>query len=178
MAVSWQAVSDVTTSFAATFGLLLTGIGLLVAAKQLGASTTQLKVARRIAGGEFILHLDDAFRHHEDVHRALRPGGKWASGAAPTKDDYPDIERYMGMFERLKIFVDDGLIDIETADHLYGYRIRNLVANPHIVEAKELVQPAEWAAMEESERRKHGWHHFIELWHQLQKRWDIATAVQ
>ena len=42
----------------------------------------------------------------------------------------------MGLFERVKVLVDDKIIDIDTVDRLYGYRVDNIVNNETIRQAK------------------------------------------
>lgn len=115
--------------------------------------------------GDFLLRLDKALRQHQDVHTRLRPGGDWSrvgpggewrkevSGPEFPKDG-PAIESYMGLFERIRLLVEEGVIDIGTVDRLYGYRLSNIVSNP-IIFQKKLVELAD------------GWTDFIKLWGEL-----------
>lgn len=81
----------------------------------------------------------------------LRPGGEWAGAEIKLgPEDWAEIERYMGLFERAKILIDDGFLDPEEFDHLYGYRVRNIRANPTI-------------RREKLEIRAYGWVYFLEL---------------
>ena len=58
---------------------------------------------------------------------------------------------YMGLFERIYIFVEKGIIDdIDIINRLYGYRVRNIVAN-NIIRKEKLVKEAD------------SWTDFIEL---------------
>lgn len=132
-------------------GLAMTAIGLIYTAHQ-------IKEARKVTRGQFLLHLDELFQQHYEVHLALRPGGKWKnhnSGPQFAKD-WAAVDKYMGLFERINILVNDGIVDIDTIDKLYGYRVHNLVRNPIINQAK-LVEAAE------------DWQDFIELWHKLER---------
>jgi hypothetical protein len=150
----------------ATFiGLLLTGIGLIYAG-------FQLRDSKRIARGDFLLRLDEALRHHDNVHKRLRPGGSWSplessssssgsgsssSAIGPSSyDEWVEVESYMGLFERIKVLVDDKIIDIGTIDRLYGYRVFNIVANDTIHKEKLVKRPD-------------GWQDFIGLWHALER---------
>ncbi|MCB9102631.1 MAG: hypothetical protein H6633_00065 [Anaerolineales bacterium] len=88
----------------------------------------------------------------------LRPGGIWSDGeSGPTSPaDWVAVEKYMGLFERVKVLIDNGLVDIDTIDKLYGYRVINIVANK-VIYHKKIKDEAE------------AWQKFIELWHALKK---------
>ena len=68
----------------------------------------------------------------------------------PSHQEKVDLERYMGLFERAKVFIDDGQLSPEHFRNLYGYRMRNLVKQP-------------WVAEEKLRKRPDGWAYFIEL---------------
>jgi len=133
-------------------GLILTGSGLVYAGIQLRAS-------KKIARGEFLLRLDEMFQQHNETHTRLRPGGIWASaGKGPaTNEDWIAVEKYMGLFERIKVLMDDGIVDLATIDRLYGYRVFNLVANDIIRTVKLEGKVREY------------WQDFIELHRALEK---------
>ena len=57
---------------------VVTVIGVIVAAVGLTYAGKQLRESRMIARGNFILHLDEMFRDHIEVHTQLHPGGHWA----------------------------------------------------------------------------------------------------
>ena len=109
----------------------------------------QLRATKRSAQGGFLLRFDQMLDRYDEVHKRLRPGGCWASGRIEDHE-WPDIERYMGLFERIKVLIDDGFIDLEIFDRLYGYRIDNIRINPQIKEEKLI-------------KRAYGWKYFIEL---------------
>jgi hypothetical protein len=138
---------------ATVVGLIMTGIGLIYAG-------IQLRAAKKIARGEFLLRLDEMFQQHLEVHTRLRPGGVWAvQGKGPSSlEDWVAVEKYMGLFERIKVLIDDGIVDLATIDRLYGYRVFNIVANEVIRKAKL-----------EGETRKY-WQDFIGLHQSLEKR--------
>ncbi len=126
-------------SVATTIGIILALFGLFYTARQLEAS-------QKTARGEFLLHLDELFYQHDKVHRLLRPGGDWADGESGpvTNDDWILVEKYMGLFERVKVLVDDGLIDIDTVYKLYGYRVFNIVDNEIICQRKLDEEANSW----------------------------------
>lgn len=127
-------------------GAALTGIGLIYAG-------LQLRLARKIAKAQFILHFDNLFLEHLPVAKNLR--GKWRIDGGPgTLDEWIAVEAYMGLFERIQIMIEDGVIDLKVFDQLYGYRLFYIVENTIIREHK-LVQ------------RKDQWVRFIKLWRSL-----------
>jgi hypothetical protein len=162
-------ITTITLFFSAA-GLILTGIGLIFAGKQIRAS-------QRVAAGDFLLKFDEMlFEQHNEVHQLLRPGGAWSGnrGGPTSAEEWIKVERYMGMFERIKVLVDYKLLDIDTVNHFYGYRIRNIIANETIVKAKGIASPEEWQRFDMRQRKKHSWKLFIELWHMLEQHQRVA----
>jgi hypothetical protein len=152
-------------------GLMLTGVGLIFAGWQLRASYKQLQISQRIAGGNFLLQFDEIlFQQHNEVHKRLRPGGEWAGskGGPTSQEDRVAVERYMGMFERIKVLVDDKLLDLDAVERFYGYRIQNIVANPVIFREKKLMRPEEWSKLDKDIQEEHPWRNFIELWNEIE----------
>lgn len=143
--------SDLQT-FAAIVGLLLTGFGLIFTGRQ-------LRESKLIARGDFLLRLDDMLQQHNEVHTCLRPGGIWAESkhGPQSPEEWIAVERYMGLFERIKILIDNGSIDLPIVDRLYGYRVFNITANSVIRKAKLEDEAASWSD-------------FIDLWLALQRR--------
>src|SRR5690606_16025530 len=109
------------TAIATAVGVILTGGGLIFAG-------WQLRDARRVAEGEFLLKLDEMFRHHQEVHLALRKG-KWSVGVSgpETNEEWAAVDAYMGLFERVHLLIERKIIDKETVERLYGYRIQNIL---------------------------------------------------
>ena len=142
----WTAFGSIATAA----GSIAAGVGLITAA-------IGLKYTAKIAHGDFLLHLDEMFWHHDKTHRRLLPErGEWGRPEmGPPPDDseaWADIESYMGLFERIKVLVDGGIIDRDTVNRLYGYRVSNIVRNSVIRRAK-LEHPT----------TKGGWTSFIAL---------------
>ena len=128
-------------------GLMLTCMGLLYTAEQ-------IRRARNVSQAEFLLRLDEQFREHLDVHIKLRPRGDWCKqGYGPeTREDWVAVEMYMGLFERIYVLVDSKVISKEIINHLYGYRLTNIVKNETIRKGKL-----------ENSATKSGWTDFIKL---------------
>ena len=126
-------------------GLFLTCLGLLYTGEQ-------IRRAKNITQADFLLKLDDHFHYHLSIHSKLRPKGEWSiPGTGPkSTDEWIAVEKYMGLFERISVLVDSGIISKQIIDRLYGYRISNIVHNDIIYQTK-LVQ------------EKDGWSDFIKL---------------
>jgi hypothetical protein len=125
--------------------------GVYFGVRQLRLAVAQLEAAKRSQQAQTLLQFDQMLDRHQAVHKKLRPGGEWAGTEVKLEPgDWAEIERYMGLFERAKILIDDGFLDPEEFDHLYGYRVRNIRANPSI-------------RREKLEKRAYGWRYFIEL---------------
>lgn len=144
-----------------TVPAIITSIGVIVgfyiAYRQLRSSARQHRLEKKAAQGNFLLEFDKMLDRYEHIHKKLRPGGAWFGEEIELEpDEWAEIERYMGLFERIAILIDDNFIDIETFDRLYGYRIRNIKNNPTI-------------KLEKLEKRAYGWKDFIELSNAMEK---------
>jgi hypothetical protein len=136
-------------------GAVAAGLGVPVAAIALVVAARQLAGQRRATEAQFLLSLDDAFRSHDLTHRKFRPPsvdkrdsvGQWhgetASGPE-TAEEWADVEAYMGLFERVNVMIEGGLIDAETFEDLYGYRVANILSNPSVVTEKLVNRRKFW----------------------------------
>ncbi len=107
-------------------GLLLTGIGLIYGARQ-------MQLARKVARAQFLLQLDQMLLQHQDVHARLSGLG-WPNGKSEpeTPEEWIAVDIYMGLFERIQVLIEDSIVDFDTFDRLYGYRVFLIVNNPVI----------------------------------------------
>lgn len=121
-------------------------IGLVLTVLGLAGVFIELKRARKVTLGQFLLDLDDKFSLHQQAHVALRPGGKWANDdTGPTNvEEWAQIEAYMGLFERINILIEKDVLDADTVDRLYGYRVNNIVANSFIHQTKLIENSEDW----------------------------------
>lgn len=125
--------------------------GVYFGVRQLRLAVTQLEAAKRSQQAQTLLDFDQMLDRHKAVHKKLRPGGEWAGAEIKLEPhDWAEIEQYMGLFERAKILIDDGFLAPEDFDHLFGYRVRNIRANPTI-------------RREKLEKRAYGWRYFLDL---------------
>jgi hypothetical protein len=80
----------VATWIGAIAGLLTVAVGVFAlwyADKQVKLGRDQRSDASRLALGQFLLQLDDAFERHHVAHLNLRPGGQWHDTSDRPTDD-------------------------------------------------------------------------------------------
>ena len=148
--------TDVTTAIATLVTGIVTAFGVAVAIIAGFYARKQVLTSQGIAQGDFLLRLDAAFVAHKDIHAKLRFGGVYPGvvDALDFPKDWPAIESYMGLFERIQVLVEEKIIDIDVVDRMYGYRLYNIINNPIIHEEKFV-------------KLGNGWRDFIKLWKAL-----------
>ncbi len=134
-----------------TLDIVAKFIAIIGGTASLAFGAYQLLVNTRINRARFWLELRRMFAEHNEVHRKLRPLGAWhQSMEHPTPEELPEVEAYMGLLEHCNDMMEQKLIDWETFNGIYGYRVTNIMSNRLIVKAK-LVDNAQ------------GWERFIWL---------------
>jgi hypothetical protein len=139
---------------------IVTMAGVGVGAISLGITAWSTWKTFQTNRARFWLDLRSQFAKHDEVHRNLRPGGKWSSvpvgaskvdGPGPeTVEEWADVESYMGLFEHCEIMLDQKLLDSRTFEEIYRYRILNVTANKRI-RVEKLISKAD------------GWRRFLDL---------------
>jgi hypothetical protein len=121
-------------------------LGALIASGALAYAAYQVHKNTLISRGQFWLELEKMFSVHNDTHLKLRPGGEWAgSGKGPsTVKEWAEVEDYMGLFEHCESLMEKGLIDLDTFKSFFSYRLVNILANQHIVQAKLHEEKDDW----------------------------------
>jgi hypothetical protein len=117
-------------------GDIASWIGIIIAAAALVYTARQVGLAERHTNAQFLDNLHSRFEKYADVHINLRPGGGWHGGGPQSVEEWARVEAYMGLFERVAIFMEFGLVDPQIVRRLYGYRIVNIWANDVIREEK------------------------------------------
>lgn len=140
-----------TSDVIALGAIVLAVVGAAIAYQQLRAGHAQLEDGRNIARAQFLLNMDQAFEADTDIRMRL---GK-ANQAPLTSDEWRQVKRYMARFERVAVFVSEGLLDVVVVNRLYGARFRNIVKNSEI-RARLLEGP-----------KAPSWADFIGLWRTL-----------
>lgn len=128
-----------------------TVLGVVVGAGSLVIAAFNTRLTLQANRARFWLELRDRFARHDDVHKRLRPGGTWSGQGGPSSpDEWAQIEAYMGLFEHCEIMLDQKLIDEQTFQEIYSYRLENIVANRAV-------------RTEKLGRLAHGWTRFLNL---------------
>jgi len=157
--------------YAAIFASLATGLSFLIALVfglfQLRAAAKNREATRRSNQMQALIAFDEMLENYHHVHIALRPGGELFDKVKLSHQERTDIERYMGLFERAKVFIDDQFLTIDHFKNLYGYRMRNLARHP-------------WVRSEKLIERQAGWTYFLALYGLLYKKdyQEIIKAAQ
>lgn len=112
----------------------------------------------RINRARFWLELRRMFDEHNEVHFKLQNHGEWSENntGPQSKEEWSKTVSYMGIFEHRKRMLDDELIDFDTFNSIYGYRVDNILKNQIIV-TEQLIKYQE------------GWEIFLELVKKLGK---------
>jgi hypothetical protein len=137
MVMSTNTLALVST-LVASAGVLFTLGGVIYAG-------LQVRVANRVAAADFLLRSEAELREHREVHLKLR-GGDWTGCGGPSSaEEWAAVEAYLGLFERVgDALIDPGIINLGLAKRSYGYRIDNIVTNPHIRRKKLLGNEEFW----------------------------------
>ena len=105
----------------------------IIAALSFGLTAFNSRVEARTSRARFWLYLRNQFAKHDEVHRHLRPGGRWADSTGPkTPEEWAKVEAHMGLFEHCEIMLSQRLIDENMFRDIYACRLRNIVANESI----------------------------------------------
>jgi len=119
----------------------------VVAINRLRLADKQIKRLQRVERANMVLKLDEMMLHHEEVYKKLRHHGEWTrphSGPA-TAEDWAALTLYMGLFERINLMIDDGILEIEHFDQLHGYRVQEIINNERIYQTKLEKDAKDWA---------------------------------
>ena len=111
-----------------------------------------------VARGDFLIRLRDAIQTHNEVHLALRPGGKWSNGHScpQSAEEWAKIDAYMGFFETCEILMQRGALDQSDFTSSFGYRVSNILANKDVVQAKLVNERQYWLKFIKAAKRC-GW---------------------
>lgn len=152
----WSNIASIAAAIIAIGALVYTAI--------------QVHVSTKVNRAQFWLELRKMFAEHREVHLKLR-NLEWSKNP-PNDDELAKLEAYMGLFEHCERMLQEGLLDWKTFKAIYGYRVRNLLADLFIVREK-LID------------RRSGWSVFIQLLQRMDKDiekrrylsgyWDIDT---
>jgi hypothetical protein len=162
--MSLEDIADIAT----IVGVALALTGALFAYRQLKAAT-----AASESGS--ILALDEAFARFEGVRRKIN-----MNEAFKTQDERVELLRYLALWERLGLLVDNRTVKLSLVHEIYGSRFEELLKRD---EPKQIVTDT-----------PRGWRNFIALWRRFHsegvcnlpdpppmpprsRRWASATAI-
>jgi hypothetical protein len=140
-------------------GVIVAAVGLAFAGRQLVSARDAARETRDTTRAQFLLNLGPPFRDYFALHTRMRDrerqGRWWKDSSAPASNcDWAELEQYMGLFERMWVLIDQGLLDLDVVDRLYAYRIGLVVRHDDIYERKLAAQAD-------------GWKDFLCLWRAL-----------
>jgi hypothetical protein len=151
-------------------------IAVVYARGQVREAQKQLQQSRKLAHGDFLLRLDEAFQRHDEIHKWLQPAFQWGKENGRSKsgpesaEDWFMVTQYMGLFERVTSLLKNEITDLSTVDKYYGYRLYNIVSNDTIRQEKL-----------ENKRAAAYWEDFIDLWLKVKDRhndWEAFPEVR
>lgn len=95
----------------------------------------QFNFSKKVEQAKFWLDLRQSFLIHNEVHLNLRNGGLWNLHyiGSQSVDDWAKIDAYLGQLELCQSMLEQKLINRQTFQDQYGYRLHNIVENNQIV---------------------------------------------
>jgi hypothetical protein len=131
-----MSATDVLTAI----GAMLTGIGLIY-------TGIQVKLSRKTTRSQFLIQLFQLMEQHNEIHGRLTGLG-WPDGrkGPDTVQEWLQVGRLLGLFEYIQILVQDGLLDLNTVDELYSYRLFHLWNN-EIIRQRHFADDRTWTGV-------------------------------
>ncbi len=104
----------------------LTIAAIVFAALQIGHARDSLKA-------HLINNLESEFKDYYKTYHKLLPGRAWSNDkeGPSTDEERVEIEAYLEFFEKIKLLIDGGSIDIRTIDKMFAFRFFLMVNNSH-----------------------------------------------
>ncbi len=92
----------------------------------------QVADTRRFTRSQLLNDLEKESKEYRHVYVLIT--GPWivAQEVSPQEEQLHDIFDCLGFFERIKVLLDNRVIDMPTVDRLFGYRFFLLVNNPNV----------------------------------------------
>ena len=117
----WTSVSTISQTAAS----VVTIVGILFIAWQVSDS-------RRFTKSQLLNDLEKESKEYRHVYMMITGPWRTAEEVSPQEEQLYDVFDCLGFFERVKILLDNRVIDMQTVDRLFGYRFFLLVNNPHV----------------------------------------------
>ena len=125
---------------------IATAAGVIIGVITLFLNYRQIAHTRRITEGQFLLEIERMSSSFDNIHRHLRPGGKWSDGenGPETPDEWCAVEDYMGFFEHCELLIASGALSEDSFSKLFLYRVVNIVHCYPIRKAKLVDESEHW----------------------------------
>lgn len=145
------------TAYFQIIGSIATGFGALA----ILLAYQQLKHTRKETLAQTLLTIDQSLRNPDldDVRQRFATGDLATGNPKVQTGEWSPIITYMGLFERIKIIKDQGLVGIGIVNSLYGSRLKKIVANEQVRKER----------LTENGKPNDSWRLFNELWGELYK---------
>lgn len=92
----------------------------------------QVSDTRRFTKSQLLNDLEKDSKDYRNTYLILTNSWKPTNEVTPTEEILHEFFECLGFFERVKILIDNKVIDWPTVDRLFGYRFFLLVNNPHV----------------------------------------------
>jgi hypothetical protein len=117
----WKSVSTISQIAAS----VVTIVGILFIAWQVSDT-------RRFTKSQLLNELEKGSNEYRHAYMMITGPWRTEEEISPHEEQLYDIFECLGFFERIKILLDNRVIDMQTVDRLFGYRFFLLVNNPHV----------------------------------------------
>jgi len=114
-------------------------VGSVVAALGIIYIALQIRDARRFTRAQLLNELEKESKDYRHAYQLIT--GEWKADREvnPQEDQLYEFFECLGFFERIKLLLDNKVINMPTIDIIFGYRFFLLINNPHI--QKHILYP-------------------------------------
>lgn len=114
-------------------------VGSVVAAIGIIYIARQIRDARRFTRAQFFNELEKEWKDYRHASQLIN--GEWKADREvnPSGDQLYEFFEYLGFFERIKLLLDNKVIDMPRMNIIFGYIFFVLINNPHV--QKHILYP-------------------------------------
>ncbi len=93
----------------------------------------QIRHAKDSLKAQLINSLESEFKDYYKTYHKLLPGRTWSNDkeGPSTDEELNEIEAYLEFFEKIKLLIDVGAINIGTIDNMFAFRFFLIINNSH-----------------------------------------------
>jgi len=107
----------------------------------------QIQNNRKTTQGQLINDIEKEFTGYFYIYSKLKPSGKWQDFVQLEHDEISDLEMLAAYCEKLKHFLDRGLIDWPTLDLMFRHRFFIIMQNANVREHVIKPHSNDWKAV-------------------------------